>query len=208
MKILAITDIHQNDDAARSAAQIESPDLVLDCGDHEQLMNLFGSTPHLYIRGNHEPLVIAFRKEDYPLPIAIPNGDIIEFTHGAQKIAITGIDGNYGTKDTVYQVNPRVVNQLKKIDPGVIDILLLHESPLNVNKSSRDYPLARLVLEEIHRLRPKLVLSGHTGRFSELTTDQNVKFVNLDDMNNGYATIAVQGPSLILERKIACYGSQ
>ena len=64
MKILTLTDIHQNEEAARAAWAMESPDLVLDCGDHNQLANLFGTTPHFYIRGNHEPRVISHKTND------------------------------------------------------------------------------------------------------------------------------------------------
>ena len=142
MKILAITDIHRNFDAARSACAIESPDLVLDCGDHEQITNLFGTSPHFFIRGNHEPSIIAFNQSDPLLPFNIPSGDLIDFRDGKDAITFTGIDGNYGSKQTVYQVDPLVLDQLKKIDPGLIDILLLHESPLNVGKSSKQFSLA------------------------------------------------------------------
>lgn len=205
MKILVITDIHQNYDAARAACYIESPDLVLDCGDHEQIINLFGSVPHFYIRGNHEPRIITFKKEDN-FPISIPNGDIIKFMNDKESITFSGIDGNYSARQTIYQVNPLVLDHLKEIEPGSIDIFLLHESPLNVNKNSKGYPLAVRVIAEIDRLQPKLILSGHTNIFSEHTIKHNVMFVNLDDMCNGYVIIIVQGRNFKYERKRAFYG--
>lgn len=206
MKILAITDIHSNYDAARSAFAIESPDLILDCGDHEQIINLFGKTPHFYIRGNHEPRSLYVKKDEDPLPTSIPSGDIIEFIDENDSLTFTGIDGNYGSKQTIYQVNPLILDQLKAIDPQSIDILLLHESPLNVSPSSKQNQLAVKVMDEIERLKPKLVLSGHTNIFSEYISKNNVKFVNLDDMCNGYAIISVHGNKLTYERKRAFYG--
>jgi Icc-related predicted phosphoesterase len=206
MKILAITDIHQIYDAARAAWMIESPDLILDCGDHDQIMNLFGSTPHFYIRGNHEPRKISLIKDNDSLPTSIPNGDIIKFTHDEESITFSGIDGNYGAKQTIYQVNPLIVDHLKEHDPRTIDILLLHESPLNVNKNSRAYQFALQVIAEIDRLQPKLVLSGHTNIFSEYISSQKVKFVNFDDMCNGYLVIVVEGNHLTYERKRAFFG--
>lgn len=206
MKILAVTDIHQNYEAARAAWMIESPDLVLDCGDHDQILNLFGSTPHFYIRGNHEPRNISLRKDGHALPTSIPNGDIITFTHTEESVTFSGIDGNYGAKQAVYQVNPLIVDQFKEHASRTIDILLLHESPLNVNKHSRAYQLALQVIAEIDRLQPKLVLSGHTNIFSEYISSQKVKFVNFDDMCNGYLVINVEGEHLIYERKRAFFG--
>lgn len=205
MKILAITDIHADYAAARSAGYIESPDLVLDCGDHEQLINIFGATSHFYIRGNHEPRSISFKKGDDPLPTSIPNGEIVTFTHAENKVTLSGIDGNYSSKQTVYQVNPKILNQLRDLNPKSIDIMLLHESPLNVPKSSREYNLAMQIMAEIDRLQPKLVISGHTNIFSEYISDKSVKFVNLDDMCNGYGLIVIQGENLTFERKRAFF---
>ncbi len=205
MKILAITDIHRNYDAARSAYAIESPDLVFDCGDHEQITNLFGPVPHFYIRGNHEPTIISFEKDSPPLPFSIPNGDLIDFRDGKDSVTFTGIDGNYGAKQTIYQVNPLVLNHLKNVDPGLIDILLLHESPHNVSKNSKQYAFAAALIEEIERLQPKLVLSGHTNIYSEFTSKHSVRYINLDDMCNGYLVIHIQGDRFHCERKRAFY---
>ncbi len=80
MKILAITDIHKDYKAARAAGNCEHPDLVLDCGDHDQVVNFFGNCPHFYIRGNHEPQIISCAKDNLPTPNYIPNGTVIEFS--------------------------------------------------------------------------------------------------------------------------------
>ena len=61
---------------------VEEPDLVLDCGDHDQVINLFADCPHFYIRGNHEPEVISCIKGDDRLPMYIPNGAVVELVMG------------------------------------------------------------------------------------------------------------------------------
>lgn len=55
MKILILTDIHKDFTAAISSYDLEKPDIVLDCGDHHEIKNLFDKTPNFYIYGNHEP---------------------------------------------------------------------------------------------------------------------------------------------------------
>lgn len=207
MKILAITDIHKDYEAARVAGNTELPDLVLDCGDHDQVINLFGKCPHFYIRGNHEPDIITCAKENLPLPNYIPNGTVLEFSDGENVITFAGIDGNYGSRQGTPHVNPYVLPFLKQIDPQLIDVVLLHESPFNVAKTSRSYDVAQQVIAEIERLQPKLVLSGHTNKFSEHVTEKNVKFINLPDMSCGYLIITVEGGNLTYERKIARYGT-
>lgn len=201
MKNLVITDIHQNYDAALSAGTIESPDIVLDCGDHEEVINIFGSTPHFYIRGNHEPSIVSFNKGDYPLPTSIPIGTMMQFTYENDTVTFSGIDGNYGAKQTIFQVNENVLQQLRKIEPNTIDIMLLHESPFNVSKSSRGYNLAAEVLKELDRLQPQLVFSGHSNMFLEQLSPRKVKFITLDDMCNGYGALVKKGNNLTFERK-------
>ena len=41
MKILMISDIHSDYNAARASYSSQNPDYVLDCGDHTDLKNLF-----------------------------------------------------------------------------------------------------------------------------------------------------------------------
>ena len=102
-------------------------------------------------------------------------------------------------------MNPRVLDHLKGLDPGAIDILLLHESPMNVQKSSMAFQLAQQVLAEIERLQPKLVLSGHTNIFSDAISKQNVRYINLEDMSRRYGIITVEHHRTIFDRKKAVY---
>lgn len=206
MKILVITDVHSNLDAARAAGMIEEPELVLDCGDHEEITNLFSQTPHFYIRGNHEPQLISLVSDGDSFPNHIPTGSIIQFDNGKEAVTFMGIDGNYGTKETIHQVNPKILPELKQVDQNFIDIMLLHESPLNVPKNSKSYPLAMQVLQEIERIKPKIVFSGHTNIYSEHVSDQGVNFCNLDDMCAGYGVIYVNEGTITFERRRAHYG--
>lgn len=208
MKILAITDIHKDYDAARAAWMVEMPDLIFDCGDHYQIINLFENCPHYYIKGNHEPSMISYSNTDFPLPNYIPNGVVIEFDDGLNTIKFLGIDGNYGTQQGFLQVNPRILNTLHELPPHSVDIILVHESPLNVAKGSKEHGFSLQVLAEIDRLHPKLVISGHTNRPSEILYGKNqVKFVNLPDMSCGYNVINVEDDVIKWEKKVACFGT-
>lgn len=208
MKILVITDIHKDYTAAQSAYLVESPDIVLDCGDHDQVINLFQDCPHFYIRGNHEPEVISYTKEHEPLPLYIPNGSVIQFSMGPDSITFSGIDGNYGTRQGALQISEHSLHYLKALKPKTVALLLLHESPLNVAKDSRAYPMAMQMLNEIERLQPKLVFSGHSNRFSEQKSAKSqTTYINLLDMSSGYLIITVQGDILHYEKKVACFGT-
>lgn len=203
MKILLITDIHSDYDAAISSHAVESPDLVLDSGDHTEFKTLFGVTPHFYIRGNHEPSIIACSSAS---PSHIPNGTIIEFSKGTDTITFSGIDGNYGAKETIFQVNPKAIAHLKELEPHQIDIMLLHESPFNVSEKSKSYPLAQCVIAELSRLKPKYIFSGHTNVYSDTIDSNQSRWINLDDMRAGYGVLEVSGKSTIFERKRAVFG--
>ena len=86
----------------------------------------------------------------------------------------------------------------------MVDIFLTHESPLLVPISSKNKVLAERVISEIDRIKPKLVFSGHYGRFNPgIRTPGEVRNIILDDMRKGYCI--VDGKSLSVERKIARY---
>jgi hypothetical protein len=131
---------------------------------------------------------------------------LIEFIAGNEKITFTGIDGNYGSRTQDYNVHPQILDNLKKIHPSTVDILLLHESPFNVPVNSKSYELARKLIIEIDRLQPQLVISGHTGMFSEIITEKEIRFINLDDMCNGYGIIVLHEKNLNFERRRVFYG--
>lgn len=206
MKCLILTDIHSNYDAAKAAYYKEQPDLVLDCGDHDEICPLFENTPCFYISGNHEPHKIILNQAVNPgaIPVKITSGKVFEFIKTPDRIRFSGIDGNYSSRENKCPSYDPRVNSLKKISPGEIDILLTHESPLNVDPSVMSKTSAPLVMQEIKRISPKFVFSGHRGKFSvdPLNLDSRViNFISLDSMSHGYGILDVQPDDIYFRRE-------
>ncbi|MDO8563529.1 MAG: metallophosphoesterase [Nanoarchaeota archaeon] len=210
MKVLLVTDIHNDDEAARSAYAVEKPDFVLDCGDHVRIQNLFEFTPHLYIEGNHEPRIITATSESMPLPTKILPAKMYELTKDGQNLRVGGLDGNYSSaNESNLSVDKFSLDKLRMFHPFSLDVLLLHESPFNVNSTdSRTMKLAEEVREEIDRIRPKFVFSGHTGLYSVMKTPEKVNLVTLDDMHKGYGLLTLSNGEFNFERKQAFYGQK
>lgn len=198
MKILLVSDIHSDYSAAESVYHEEKPDFVLDCGDHAEIKNLFESVPHFYIHGNHEPSQIVFRANEMPLPNKIQPGQILTLEKDEKKLRIAGLDGNYSNNR--YGVSKKGIAGLESIPEGGLDILLTHESPLLLPQNSGYLKLARKVIHEIDRIKPRFVFSGHLNDYKELQTPGRVKNIVLEDLAKGYGLL--NGDNLEFERKI------
>jgi predicted phosphodiesterase len=205
MKILAISDIHNQETAAEVACSTEKPDLVLDCGDRDRLKNISGLVPHYYVRGNHEPSQVYFKDDEYPLPHKIDPRQIYTFFCKGQEIRFSGLGGNYSVKEPLYAISERDVGFLKKMGPNSLDILLLHESPFNYSPViGKSKEVAKSILEEIDRICPKLVISGHIGKYMEKNTLGGVPIYSLDDIGVGYGLLNVcEGGDIEFQRKIS-----
>ena len=192
LKVLVVTDIHNDFDAARSAYHQVSPDLVLDGGDHSELANIFESTPHFHISGNHEPLYSFLEPGSFPLPNKINAGQYIFFAKGEDKIRFSGIDGNYSGRKQWGSVGGRELWGLRRFKPGELDVLMTHESPLGLDDKIMRESIAPRILEEIYRIKPKYVFSGHVGR-PEIQEREGITFVTLDSMSKGYGILSIDG---------------
>jgi len=190
MKILIVTDIHDNEIAAKVAADNEKPDLVFDCGDHHDIKTLF-DIPHFYIHGNHVPCKVSFDAGEIIFPVKISSGQVCEFNleDGKECVRFAGLDGHYSSREHPYSVAGRDVNLLKNIPDGGIDVFLTHESPLCVYRENREtVNLAKMVLQEIQRIRPKYVFSGHANRYMQGFYD-GINFIDLEDIGKGYGLL-------------------
>lgn len=204
MKVLIVSDIHNRNDIAKVIHDLQNPDLVLDCGDHENIENLFGYTHHLFIEGNHEPDTIKLGANDFPLPFRVNTSQTVrfEFLLG-ESLRISGISGNYSSSDGGRYVNNSDVFSLRKLPERSIDVLLLHESPLNVPKESPYYDTSKAVLNQIFRIKPKFVFSGHTGVYAVKEFRDGPAFICLDEITKGYGLLEYdysKGKTLVFRR--------
>lgn len=83
-----------------------------------------------------------------------------------------------------------------------MDILLLHESPLNVNPSIE---FAHQVIKEIDRIRPKFVFAGHTDEYLEKFTPGEIKIITLEGIAKGYGVLDLLENGFRFQRIIARY---
>jgi predicted phosphodiesterase len=199
MKILLVTDIHSDYAAATSAYVKENPDLVLDCGDHEEMKNLFDFTPHYFVHGNHEPKEINLERDQMPMPHKIDSNVVYKFRDENFNVTFSGIGGNYSKKEEEKSVNGKDLHNLMKMPRG-LDILLLHESPFNVEENKPFYDLSRQIIKQIKRISPKFVFSGHTGIPDDFYFKEKIRMVNLEDMGKGYATLEFMRGDYVLKK--------
>ena len=192
MKGLVLTDIHGDEEIARTHVSLENPDFVLDCGDHESIRNLFGSIPHFYVQGNHEPEEIVYEIEvNRLLPNIIYPGQVITLKKGDHKISFSGIGGNYSAKGRKGNVENLAIDMLSNIPSNSLDILLVHESPLDVEQRILEKSGALNVLREMERIEPKYVFAGHVGVYEKQTTANGVRIYRLPDVLHGYGILNV-----------------
>ncbi len=208
MKILVLTDIHEDYDAAVNAWNLQKPDLVLDCGDHKKMKNLFELTPHYYIKGNHEPNTVQIRANDFPIPNEISSGTVYTFEDELNSLTFSGVGGNYTNTPKGENVNEEDLENLQKIGRGSLDVLLLHESPFNVLPNKGGYELTKHIIHEIKRIQPRFVFSGHTNIYKENLLDginSPTKVINLSDVAHGYGILEKEEDSLSFQRVIFRY---
>ena len=159
MKILMVSDIHSDYNAARASYSSQNPDYVLDCGDHTDLKNLFEFVPHFYINGNHEPDEILVPEDQMPLPSRISPGQTIVLRDPNpsknHKVRVAGLDGNYTDPSKDYAVTIENIEKLERIEEGDLDILMTHEAPLLARKNPRYKHMAERVINQIDRIKPK-----------------------------------------------------
>ena len=208
MKTLIITDIHEDYEAAQNAWNTEKPDLILDCGDHSDVKNLFELTPHYFIHGNHEPNSIELDVNEFPIPNKILSGVIYTFKNNFTSLNVTGIGGNYSHSQKEYSVNQNDIERLKKINCGSLDVILLHESPLNLTPNREEHKLANEILQEIIRIQPSFIFSGHTHIYQEniiKTKGKELRLINLPDMAYGYGVLEKEKDQFSFRRVICRY---
>ena len=210
MKILMISDIHSDYNAARASYSSQNPDYVLDCGDHTDLKNLFEFVPHFYINGNHEPGEILVPEDQMPLPNKISPGQTIVLkdpdTSKDYTVRVAGLDGNYTDSSKDYAVTIENIEKLERIEKGDLDILLTHESPVLATNNPRYKHMANKVIAQIDRIKPKYVFSGHRNKFDDtLFTPGKIPNIVLEDMVKGYCVLHV-GDEYRLERVRCRFG--
>jgi len=212
MKILTVSDIHSDYTAIRYISGDVNPDLVLDCGDHERIENFTGLIPHYFVQGNHEPDSVFIGHSDLSHPHRISSGVVYRYIKDNEELRFAGIGGNYSSKPGDFSVRDTDLEAMSKIGEGNVDVLMFHESPYNVipdgegeksQESTNDNSnvrLARRMISEIDRIKPRIVLSGHTGIKGDTERDE-VKHIVLPGIAYGYGLLSFDGNKFVYEGK-------
>jgi hypothetical protein len=206
MKIVILTDIHDDEEAAKAAVAVEKPDAVLDCGDHHRITGLFDFTPHLCIFGNHVPEEFHINEDSLPFPIKVGPGRIYNIFSGNENVRVSGLDGHYSKRHPKNAVRNCDIEDLHYIPEKGLDVLLLHESPLNALAIDDGKMLAQKVLNEIYRIEPAYVFAGHSNNYSENSL-RGVKFIELDNVGKGYGILKLENAVFSFERKRSVFSN-
>ena len=183
MKILAVSDIHYEREAAKEPEDTEAwnwllsivdyhrPDLLLGCGDWGSAVNtqefeeLLAKTKVYTIYGNHENLkVLSELRNQDGSPVLLQDCRVVEFNG----VKIGGINGiialrRRSKKDVPRKRPEEFVEVAYCLAEKKIDIMLLHETvPLSDYRGLIIFPsYLNAVVQAIKIAAPRLVLNGH-----------------------------------------------
>ena len=184
-RALVVTDVHNWENNVHHLIDRHSPDLVLDCGDHDDRFYTDKPIPWYFIIGNHEnrEVILEMRKGIIPYRNLnlIQNGEIVDI----DGTKILGFGGNYSPKtfEDSSRSSRRWTHQteedlekikMKRKEGGIVNMIMMHESAQEIWEV---YPYfsGSPVCSEIFRLyKPKLVVSGHYNHPMHRVVDESL----------------------------------
>lgn len=205
MRLLTISDLHGNLDAAWAAIEAVEPDVLLSCGDWgdpdqvalADLEPISERVPVYTVYGNHDPLeALAEWANSDGSPVLLQSGEL----RRVGPLVVAGINGIwakshrkpfYVTDEDVDEASLRLAGQ------GVaVDILLSHACPSGVADVTwgNRHGGQRCFLRVFQVLRPRVYLTGHLHRAQEHRTRDGQVVCNVGHTPGGDATLIVAGP--------------
>ncbi len=213
MKILAVSDIHQSNIAHHGkdgsenfikflkVVDFEKPDLVLICGDLENVTK--DDMENLYqksIASGFDVLIILGNHDNKD--VIMNSGMFIDGLERVGKITIAGIGGivapskhdeilKFSEDDLIDKTN-KILHKLNKTGDS-LDILMTHEMPriyLGYENDFYDTRSSLVFTEILYALKPKLAISGHLhGEKTLITEYEYGTLVNLGAFSDGHYAI-------------------
>ncbi len=200
MRILVVSDLHGDLDAADRVLARFQPDLVLCCGDwgepeqvgEERMRALIDAVPVYTTFGNHDPLELLDRLRNLDgSPVLVPSGTVIEF-EGLRVGAIGGIWAKSHAKPH-YVTDADVAafaSRIARAEP--VHILITHGCPIglaDVTPSGR-HGGQRCFLEAFQAIAPRLHLCGHLHVAQEYNLHDGSKVINVGATSAGSVVVA------------------
>jgi uncharacterized protein len=199
MRVLVVSDLHGDLDAAIRARIHIQPDLILSCGDWgdpEQVpeadLTAFVQVVPVYTTfGNHDPLDLLARLSNRDgSPILLASGSVREFA-GLRLSAIGGIWAKSHAK-AHYVTDADVAAAASQIaQSGPVDILITHACPIglaDLTPTGR-HGGQRCFLDAFKTVAPRLHLCGHLHVAQEHTLHDGRKVMNVGLTPAGSVTV-------------------
>jgi Icc-related predicted phosphoesterase len=195
MRLLVVSDLHGDLEAARRACVFVRPDLVISCGDwgdadevtEADLGALLETAPVYTTYGNHDALdVLARLRNRDGSPVLLPQGTVHVFA-GLRLAAIGGIwakshaKRHYVTDADVAEASARIA------ESGPVDILLTHGCPVglaDLTPTGR-HGGQRCFLDAFQTIAPRLHLCGHLHLAQERVLKDGRKVINVGASSEG-----------------------
>jgi Icc-related predicted phosphoesterase len=204
MRILVVSDLHGDLDAAHRACVRSRPDLILSCGDWGDpaqvdeltMAPLLAVAPLYTTFGNHDPLDLLARLHNRDgSRVLLAQGEVREFG-GLRLAAIGGIRAKSHAKRH-YVTDADVAEAAAAIaGTGPVDILITHACPIgraDLTPSGR-HGGQRCFLEANKTIMPRLHLCGHLHLAQERTLQDQRQIVNVGATPKGSIVVAEFDP--------------
>jgi uncharacterized protein len=200
MRVLVVSDLHGDLDAAIRARTHIQPDLILSCGDwgdrdqvpEADLTAFLDVVPVYTTFGNHDPLDLLARLRNRDgSPILLASGSVRECA-GLKLAAIGGIwakshaKAHYVTDADVAEAASRIAQS------GPVDILITHACPIGLADltDTGRHGGQRCFLDAFKTVAPRLHLCGHLHMAQEHTLNDGRKVMNVGRTPAGSVVVA------------------
>lgn len=171
MKLLIVTDIHEQGEIVNEIISREGVDVLLSCGDQEGYYE--PPIPCYFVNGNHEDFPLIGTMKQNPKFSAHPNLHLItpenplEISIGDDYFCVAGLGGIYNPQKYQRHVDQSYftrheVDTLRGCEGSSLDILLFHETLPSFGIKRHGKIMGCPPLDKtVKLLKPKLVFCGH-----------------------------------------------
>ncbi len=189
LRVLAVSDLHGDLNAAHTACDLVKPDLILCCGDWgdddqvtpANLAAFLKYAPLYSTFGNHDPIEMLSGLHNHDgTPVLLPQGSPL----AVEGLRLAGIGGIWAKSHSKphYVTDQDVADAAaKSAAAGPIDILLTHGCPIglaDMTPAGR-HGGQRCFLEANKVIMPRLHLCGHLHLAQERSLKDGRKVVNV-----------------------------
>jgi len=209
-RILVISDLHGDLDAAWEAVARFEPDVLLSCGDwgdldqvSEGALAAFPARLPVYTTfGNHDPFEILSRLQNRDgSPVLLPQGEVRQ----VQEVSLAAIGGIWAKSHRQpYYVTDEDVAALaaKTAAAGPVDLLLTHGCPVGLADLTPRHTHGgqRCFLEAFRTIAPRVHLCGHLHVAQERRLADGRKVINVGATPGGSVAVVEVGAGEIHAR--------